>query len=101
MTKNKKEKPSVKLKKKILHVNQHVIRANKKNCEADPVITVKSGKSNDYVHEAEILEPLTGEVLAKIIYSPDKPLSCGAQVWVETYKTVNLIKDKKLIKKLL
>lgn len=25
-----------------------------------------------------------GNVVAKIIYSPDKPLSCGATVWIET-----------------
>jgi hypothetical protein len=25
-----------------------------------------------------------GEVVASVIYSPDKPLSCGAKVWIET-----------------
>lgn len=64
--------------KKIIHVNQHVIRANKKNGRNSPVITVKTYKSNDYVHEVEILGP------SKVIYSPDKPLPCGAKVWIET-----------------
>jgi len=64
--------------KKIIHVNQIVIRSNKKNGKNDPVITVKTYKSNDYTHEVEILGP------SKIIYSPDKPLSCGARVWIET-----------------
>lgn len=67
-----------------IHVNQHVIRANKKNNENNPVLTVKRGKSNDYAHEVEILGP------SKIVYSPDKPLSCGAKVWIETKSDVLL-----------
>ena len=30
--------------KKYIHVNQHVIRSNKKNNENEPVITVKEGR---------------------------------------------------------
>ena len=64
--------------KKYIHINQHVIKANHKNNERNPVITVKTYKSNDYAHEVQIL----GE--SKVVYSPDKPLSCGAKVWIET-----------------
>ena len=64
--------------KKKIHVNQHKIRSNKKHNLNEPVITVKTSKSNDYGHEVEILGP------SKIVYSPDKPLSCGAKVWIET-----------------
>jgi hypothetical protein len=32
--------------KHIIHINQHVIRANKKNGERNPVITVKTYKTN-------------------------------------------------------
>lgn len=77
----------MKKKKTIIHVNQHVIRSNKKNSTDNPVLTVKSGKDNVYAHEAEILDP-DGNLLAKVIYSPEKPLSCGARVWIETYHTV-------------
>ena len=56
----------------------HVIRSNKKNGTNDPVITVKTYKSNAYGHEVEILGK------SKVVYSPDKPLSCGARVWIET-----------------
>ena len=56
----------------------HVIRSNKKNGTNDPVITVKTYKSNTYGHEVDIL----GD--SKVVYSPDKPLSCGASVWIET-----------------
>jgi hypothetical protein len=66
-----------KMKKKI-HINMHKIRANKKHGTNEPVITVKTYKSNTYGHEVEILGN------SKVVYSPDKPLSCGARVWIET-----------------
>jgi len=64
--------------KTIVHVNQHVIKSNRKNKVEEPVLTVKTYKDNRYAHEVEILGP------SKIVYSPDKPLSCGAHVWIET-----------------
>jgi hypothetical protein len=67
-----------------IHVNQHKIRNNKKHNLNDPVITVKTSKSNTYAHEVEVLGP------SKIIYSPDKPLSCGARVWIETEGEVKI-----------
>ena len=70
--------------KKVIHINQHVIKRNGKTGKHDPVITVKTYKSNDYGHEVEVLGP------CKIIYSPDKPLSCGAKVWIETQADVDI-----------
>ena len=67
-----------------IHVNQHKIRSNKKHNLNEPVITVKTSKSNTYAHEVEVLGP------SKIIYSPDKPLSCGARVWIETEGKVKI-----------
>ena len=67
-----------------IHVNQHKIRSNKKNNLNEPVITVKTSKSNTYGHEVEVLGP------SKVIYSPDKPLSCGARVWIETEADVEV-----------
>jgi hypothetical protein len=31
-----------------------------------------------------------GKEAARIIYSPDKPLSCGAKVWIETHGEVQI-----------
>ena len=75
-------------KKKYIHVNQHVIRANKKNGTNDPVITIKQGSKNTYCHEVEIKGP------SKIIYGcNDKPLlSCGARVVIETEADVEIVK---------
>jgi len=69
--------------KTVVHVNQHIIRSNQKTGAREPVLTVKTYKSNTYAHEAEILGP------CRVVYSPDKPLSCGARVWVETQGEVN------------
>ncbi len=64
--------------KKRIHVNQHVVRKNRKTGARDPVLTVKTYKDNTYYSSVRVDGPCT------IIYSPDKPLSCGATVWVET-----------------
>ena len=69
---------------KRIHVNQHNVRSNKKNGTNKPVITVKTSMSNDYAHQLEVLGP------SKVIYRPDKPLSCGAKVWIETTAEVIL-----------
>ncbi len=70
---------------KRIHVNQHVIRRNKKEGESEPPLTVKTYKGNTRCHEVEITGP------SKVVYSPDKPLSCGARVWIETEGEVTTI----------
>lgn len=77
--------------KTIIHVNQHVIRANKKNGVENPVLTCKTYKENIYAKEIEILDE-SGSVVAKVVYRPDKPLSCGARVWIETHHEVRVTK---------
>ena len=73
--------------KTIIHVNQHVIKSNGKNDLNDPVLTCKTYKSNEYAHEA-IIYGQDGLEAARVIYSKDKPLSCGAKVWIETQNKV-------------
>ena len=74
--------------KTIIHVNQHNIKANAKG-ENRPVLTVKDYKQNRKGQRAKVLDEL-GNVIGMFIYSPDKPLSCGAKVWFETYNTVEV-----------
>lgn len=76
--------------KTIIHVNQHNIKANTKGLEL-PVITCKTYKDNKYGNNVLVYDK-NGEVAARIIYSPDKPLSCGAKVWIETYNKVEITK---------
>jgi hypothetical protein len=72
--------------KTIIHVNQHAVRRNIKAETPEPVLTVKTYKSNTYAHEVSI------EGSSKVVYSPHKPLSCGARVWIETESQVTIIK---------
>lgn len=75
---------------KKIHINQFAIRRNLKrqNNELEgalePVITCKTGKSNIYAMHADIKGP------SELVYSPDKPLSCGAKVWILTKSEVVL-----------
>jgi len=66
--------------RKRIHVNQHIIRRNSKATDGvtEPPLTVKTYKDNTKCNEVEILGT------SKVVYSPDKPLSCGAKVWIET-----------------
>jgi len=74
--------------KTYIHVNQHLIRSNKKHDKNDPVITVKQGSSNTYCHEVQINGP------SKVVYGGnEKPLlSCGARVVIETEASVDILK---------
>ena len=72
--------------KTLIHVNQHVIKSNRKNKVEEPVLTVKTYKSNTYAHEVSIKGG------SKVVYSPDKPLSCGAHVWIETQSEVEIVR---------
>ena len=65
---------------KYIHVNQHKIRANKKNGTNEPVLTVKEGRKNTYGHFVKINGP------SEVMYGGnDKPiLPCGARVVIRT-----------------
>jgi len=76
--------------KTIIHVNQHVIKSNRKTGEHKPVLTCKTYKENVYAKEVEILDS-NGNVVAKVIYRPENPLSCGAHVWIETQNEIRVL----------
>ena len=68
--------------KTIIHVNQHVIKSNRKSGGEEPVLTCKTYKTSMYTSTALIMKD--GEEVGRFVYRPDKPLSCGAHVWFET-----------------
>ena len=76
-------------KKTIIHVNQHTLRANKKRAmeDVEPCLTVKTYNSNEYAFDAVILDD-DGTEVARVVYRPHKPLSCGAHCWIETHMDV-------------
>ena len=63
----------------IVHVNSHKIRAK------DPTpISVRNTRSAPAVPAGEVdILDRNGDVVATVMYSPDRPLSCGARVWIE------------------
>ena len=65
---------------KIIHVHQHRIRRNIQKCPADmePPIVVKRNKYKNDFYAFEI----AGEGKWKMVYSPDKPLNCGARLYM-------------------
>ena len=74
--------------KKYIHVNQHKIRANKKNGTDEPVITIKEGKTSSYCHEVKVNGPSVVKYGGN-----DKPLlSCGARVVIQTDSEIDIIR---------
>lgn len=73
--------------KTYIHVNQHIIRSNKKTDGNEPVITVKRGSKNTYCRKVKILGP------SEVVYSGNgKPLlPCGARVAVVTESEVEIV----------
>lgn len=88
-------------KKTIIHVNQHVIRDNNKiirenpddwEMKINPPLTIKSGKNNNYGDTADIV--VDGKIVATVVHRPNKPLNCGARVWIETHEDVIVSTNK-------
>lgn len=71
---------------KYIHVNQHIIRSNKKNGTNEPVLTVKEGRSNTYGHQVEIHGAST------VIYGGNEKaiLPCGARVVIKTEADITI-----------
>lgn len=75
--------------KSVIHINQRVIRRNRKTGSNDPVVTCKTYKDNRY-GSTVIIRDKAGNEVARIVYRPEKPLSCGAVAWVETENQVEV-----------
>lgn len=64
----------------IIHVNQHKIKSKSKK-----PLTVKTYNSNQEASRVRLTGP------SDVVYSPDKPLSCGAKCWIETKFEVEIL----------
>ena len=73
--------------KKIIHTNRNIIQQNEKNGTRFPVCRIDMDGKTWYGRKRDIHGP------SKVVYSPDKPRSCGAKLWIETDSEV-LIHDK-------
>ena len=59
-------------------VNKHIIKANVLHGRNDPPLSIqRSGKPVIRAHAIKIIGN------SRMVYSPGKPLKCGATVWLE------------------
>jgi hypothetical protein len=70
--------------KTVIHINRHVLQANKKDGTNEPPITVKDYKQNRYGHRVAINGP------SEVVYKPSEPLDCGAVAWIITEAKVDV-----------
>ncbi|MET0375925.1 MAG: hypothetical protein ABW128_16925 [Rhizorhabdus sp.] len=68
----------------IVHVAQDAIRRNAKNSTSDPAIIVRRNSKPTRHSELEIVGP-DGTVVGEFVYSPHKPLPCGARLWLKVH----------------
>lgn len=76
----------------IIHVNSNTIKSNRKHHKVDPPLSVRRSRSAKAVYCDEVLiHDADGQVVAKVVYQPENPLSCGAQVWIDTIHPVTIL----------
>jgi len=73
--------------KTLIHINQTVIRHNKKYSNSLPACRVQQNNKSRYCKEVIIDGP------SKLVYNPDNPLSCGAKLWIETESIIELVDE--------
>ena len=75
--------------KQLIHVAQDAIRRNMKTGSNDPVIIVRKRGKAERHHRVNLV--LDGKIVATFHYSQDKPLSCGARVWLQVAPSVDIV----------
>ena len=84
--KNSNKEASGKARRKRIHVNRQTLARNHKMGEEEPPIGIEEvGRKKRYAHHGKINGPRL------VRYSEEKPLSCGARVWIETYASLTTI----------
>lgn len=78
-----------------IHINRNKLNSNRKHNKNDPVITVKSGKTNRYGKIVQILDKY-GNIIAEVVQADKrlgiKKLSCGAVSYIRTNNRVRIKK---------
>lgn len=72
---------------KRIHVNAWLIKYNAKHGTNFPPCRVEDGPKTRYGSEVQILGP------SKMVYSPKRPLACGAKLWIETDAEVKILDE--------
>lgn len=80
---------------KRIHVSQPAIRGNLKTGSRDPIFRIVTSKKTVQAHRIVV------DGMSKMVYRPDKPLSCGARAWIETNARVKAFdQEDKLIEEI-
>jgi hypothetical protein len=72
----------------LIHVNQHIIKANEIHDQEEAPLTIKTYLENRRASEAVL--KVDGKVIATLKYRRHKPLPCGARVWLEVESGVEI-----------
>lgn len=74
--------------KTVIHVNKHRLRAGNAQC-----VAVRRGRSGRASYTScVVLRDANGTELARIAWH-DRPLKCGARVWVEVAENVKVSEE--------
>jgi hypothetical protein len=73
---------------KIIHINRNIIQQNAKHGRQEPVVRVEENGVVTYCMEVENKGP------SRMVYRPEKPRSCGDNLWIETDADVEMIGEK-------
>jgi hypothetical protein len=73
---------------KRLHINRQILAQNRKLKKKKPPVSIKTSHGNTKTMRAYIDGP------SALVYSPDKPLNCGAVLWIETRAKVKTASGK-------
>ncbi len=69
---------------KRLHVDQAVIKRNRREGLNDPPLTIQTSAGPIKAHE------VTWDGPSRLVHSPHDPLSCGARLWIETHAALEI-----------
>ncbi len=77
---------------KIVHVNTHVVRRNKKHNRQDPPLIVRGKTRSEPVNYTDEIRFYNEDniLVARLTYAPHHPLDCGARVYLEVYEGLEL-----------
>ena len=70
-----------------IHVNSHIVRTNSKTGEVAPPLTIRRGSRIERAHSVQLIGS------ARVVYQPNKPLKCGAKIWIECEDAIGVINN--------
>jgi hypothetical protein len=70
---------------KRIHVSQVNLRENRKDSGSRPLFTIQTSSGPIYASHVDVKGP------SQLMGPPNKPLKCGARIWIETKAEVEYL----------